>query len=306
MNGQVLAIAVVAAVAAAWLLVRGLVRSPARLAVRLAPYTERARGRLGTTVRDRRRAGVVGVGTDGRPPSPTVSARALWSWRRRASWSCGCAAPASATLTAAGYRRRQLAYTVVGLAVGVSLALAAAAVHDRGVGPGRRHRRRRRCDPLRATVDGLIDDRQTRDASRGTHRLSDARRVAAHRRHPGRRAGPPRPSHQRDRARRARRGLRPDPLRRPTRRRPRAAGHTDRRAVRRPPLPPLRRHLERRRGDPASLLALSDSLRASRRDALARTMARRRVAMAFPLVAVIAPILILFIAAALPSIVFGR
>ena len=59
-------------------------------------------------------------------------------------------------------------------------------------------------------------------------------------------------------------------------------------------------------GDPASLLALSDSLRASRRDSIARTMARRRIAMAFPLVAVIAPILILFIAAALPSIVFGR
>ena len=59
-------------------------------------------------------------------------------------------------------------------------------------------------------------------------------------------------------------------------------------------------------GDPAALLALSDSLRASRRDAIARTMARRRIAMALPLVAVIAPILILFIAAALPSIVFGR
>jgi tight adherence protein C len=59
-------------------------------------------------------------------------------------------------------------------------------------------------------------------------------------------------------------------------------------------------------GDPTALLALSDSLRASRRDAVARTMARRRVAMSLPLVAVIAPILILFIAAALPSIVFGR
>ena len=58
-------------------------------------------------------------------------------------------------------------------------------------------------------------------------------------------------------------------------------------------------------GDPTALLALSDSLRASRRDALARTMAKRRVAMALPLVAVIAPILILFIAAAIPSIVFG-
>ena len=58
-------------------------------------------------------------------------------------------------------------------------------------------------------------------------------------------------------------------------------------------------------GDPAALLALSDSLRAARRDDLARTMANRRIAMALPLVAVIAPILILFIAAAIPSIVFG-
>ena len=59
-------------------------------------------------------------------------------------------------------------------------------------------------------------------------------------------------------------------------------------------------------GDPGALLALADSLRATRRDALARTMAKRRVAMALPLVAVIAPILILFVAAALPSIIFGR
>jgi tight adherence protein C len=59
-------------------------------------------------------------------------------------------------------------------------------------------------------------------------------------------------------------------------------------------------------GDPAALLALADDLRAARRDAFARTMAKRRVAMAIPLVAVIGPILILFIAAAIPSIVFGR
>src|SRR4051794_41869887 len=52
MNGQVLAIAVLAAVAA-WLLVRGLMRSPTRLAVRLAPYTDRARGQLGTATATR-------------------------------------------------------------------------------------------------------------------------------------------------------------------------------------------------------------------------------------------------------------
>lgn len=59
-------------------------------------------------------------------------------------------------------------------------------------------------------------------------------------------------------------------------------------------------------GDPGALLALAEDTRAARREELARTMAKRKTAMALPLVMVIGPILILFVAAAIPSIVFGR
>lgn len=59
-------------------------------------------------------------------------------------------------------------------------------------------------------------------------------------------------------------------------------------------------------GDPDALLALAEDLRAGRREELARSMARRRTAMAVPLVLVLGPILILFIAAPLPSLIFGR
>ncbi len=58
-------------------------------------------------------------------------------------------------------------------------------------------------------------------------------------------------------------------------------------------------------GDPSALLSLSEDLRSARREELQRTMARRRVAMVVPLVAVMAPVMILFIAAAIPRIVFG-
>jgi hypothetical protein len=47
-------------------------------------------------------------------------------------------------------------------------------------------------------------------------------------------------------------------------------------------------------------------MRASRREDLTRLMAKRETAMALPLVMVIGPILILFVAAAIPHIVFGR
>lgn len=59
-------------------------------------------------------------------------------------------------------------------------------------------------------------------------------------------------------------------------------------------------------GDPAALLALAEDLRAMRREELARTMARRRTAMTVPLVLILGPILILFIVAPLPSLIFGR
>ena len=59
-------------------------------------------------------------------------------------------------------------------------------------------------------------------------------------------------------------------------------------------------------GDPTALMALAEVLRAGRREELARRMAKRRTAMVLPLVMIIGPILILFIAAAIPSIVLGR
>jgi tight adherence protein C len=59
-------------------------------------------------------------------------------------------------------------------------------------------------------------------------------------------------------------------------------------------------------GDAEALLALADDLRAARREEISRLMAKRATAMALPLVMVIGPILILFVAAAIPHIVFGR
>lgn len=60
-----------------------------------------------------------------------------------------------------------------------------------------------------------------------------------------------------------------------------------------------------RGGDAApALLALANTIRGERREDLARLAARRRVAMVFPMVAVMAPVMILFIAAAIPSLLF--
>jgi tight adherence protein C len=54
------------------------------------------------------------------------------------------------------------------------------------------------------------------------------------------------------------------------------------------------------------LLVLADDVRAERREELARHAIRRRNAMLLPLLTLIAPVMLLFVAAALPSIVFGR
>lgn len=59
-------------------------------------------------------------------------------------------------------------------------------------------------------------------------------------------------------------------------------------------------------GDLASpLLAVADDLRAERREQLARAAVKRRTAMLLPLLALIAPVMVLFIGAALPSLVLG-
>ena len=54
-----------------------------------------------------------------------------------------------------------------------------------------------------------------------------------------------------------------------------------------------------------ALLAHSDDVREARREALRRAATRRRAATLLPIIAVLAPVMLLFIAAPLPSIVFG-
>lgn len=54
-----------------------------------------------------------------------------------------------------------------------------------------------------------------------------------------------------------------------------------------------------------ALRALSEDLRDARREELRRTATKRRAAMLVPTIAILAPIMLLFIAAPIPSIVFG-
>lgn len=54
-----------------------------------------------------------------------------------------------------------------------------------------------------------------------------------------------------------------------------------------------------------ALLALSDDLRSARREELRRQATRRRAAMLLPTIAVLAPVMLLFVLAPLPSIVLG-
>jgi len=54
-----------------------------------------------------------------------------------------------------------------------------------------------------------------------------------------------------------------------------------------------------------ALLALSEDVREARREAMKRTATKRRAAMLVPTIAILAPVLLLFVAAPLPDIVFG-
>jgi Flp pilus assembly protein TadB len=56
----------------------------------------------------------------------------------------------------------------------------------------------------------------------------------------------------------------------------------------------------------AALLAVSDDLRDARREALRRASVKRRAAMLGPTIGILAPIMLLFVAAPLPSIVLGN
>lgn len=55
----------------------------------------------------------------------------------------------------------------------------------------------------------------------------------------------------------------------------------------------------------AGLRALSEDIRDQRAEALRRTATKRRMAMLVPIIAILAPVMLLFIAAPLPSLVFG-
>ena len=55
-----------------------------------------------------------------------------------------------------------------------------------------------------------------------------------------------------------------------------------------------------------ALLALSADIRDARREQLHKDAVRRRAAMLVPTIAILAPIMLLFIAAPLPSIVLGH
>ena len=263
-NGQVLAIAVLAAVAAGCL-VRACVRSPGPArAVRLAPYTDRARGQLGTA-------------TATRPPAST----SVWGPMVTAVADRLGAALGSGSTSELELRLRRAG---LGTMHGRRVPPPAARLHRRRVGDRRlvgvaaaaEHDAWRWWSPAsaaasvrsawRAKVDGLIDDRQHRDASRGPHRVSDARRVAAHRRHPVRGARPAGPSHRRGSCPAS--WPRPPPRSAPGRHPPTSSNGWPTQTAE-----PSAARLYRlygaiwsAGGDPASLLALSDSLRASRRD----------------------------------------
>lgn len=55
-----------------------------------------------------------------------------------------------------------------------------------------------------------------------------------------------------------------------------------------------------------ALLALSEDVREGRREAMRRQATKRRAAMLIPTIAILAPVMLLFIAAPLPSIIFGN
>ncbi len=56
---------------------------------------------------------------------------------------------------------------------------------------------------------------------------------------------------------------------------------------------------------PTGCAALSEDLRDTRREEIRKSATKRRAAMLVPTIAVLAPVMLLFIAAPLPSIVFG-
>jgi hypothetical protein len=54
-----------------------------------------------------------------------------------------------------------------------------------------------------------------------------------------------------------------------------------------------------------ALLSLSEDVRETRRESIKRTATKRRAAMLIPTIAILAPVLILFVAAPLPYLITG-
>lgn len=306
MNAQIAAIAVCAAVAA-WCLARSAVRQPKPLATRVQPYTSAHRRAFGTYRADlpADRSGRSGVALVFGPLirnlanglASVIDASNSTSAELRLQ-------QAGLDLTVEQYRTRQLAYTVGGLACGAAFGLllggSAGIVLFLALGSGLWGATR-----WRGRVDRLITKRRERMRS---ELYTVCQLLAIYLRTGDTPAGAV------DRLVRRSRGEVVGEL---------AAGAAQvrtgspvavafERLISTTPEPAAARLYRvlastwAAGGDDLALFALAEDMRVSAREDLARRMAKRETAMALPLVMVIAPILILFIAAAIPHIVFGR
>lgn len=307
MNAQVAAIAVFAAVAG-WCLARAVVRQPRPLAARVQPYTTVHRRAFGTV-----RAGVARDAKDGRSGMALVFGPLVRQLANGLATVVDASNSTSADLrlrqagldlTVEQYRTRQLAYTAgalgAGALLGVLLGRSAGVVLLLTVAGGLWGATR-----WRGRLDRLITKRRDRMRS---ELYTVCQLLAVYLRTGDTPAG------ALDRLMRRARGEVATEL----------AGAAAQirtgapvsiafeRLVSTTPEPGSARLYRllsstwTAGGDDQALFALGEDMRASRREDLARQMARRETAMALPLVMVIGPILILFVAAAIPHIVFGR
>jgi tight adherence protein C len=306
MESRVFVVALAAAIAA-WCVARALVHRPTSLAVRLQPYTSVARARLGT------------VRPEPVAPAAPKSAVALVFGPLVRRLADGLArlvdvsSPVSAELrlrqaglsmTVDRYRTRQLAYAAGGAGVGALAGLALG--HRAGVvmllALGAGFWGATRC---RARVQRLITRRRERMRAELYTvcqllavylRTGDTPAGAVHRL--VRRGNGEIVGELADASAQIRRGSQPA-----------AAFEAVTSTSPEPTAGRLYRLLASTwvaGGDPDALLALAEDVRSSRREELQRQMAKRQTAMALSLVMVVGPILILFIAAAIPHLVFGR
>lgn len=281
---------------------RALYPPPQRLAVRTGPYAQRIRARLGTTVPQRVAGGsrsvwgpLVAAAASGLATVVDASRSDDLELRLR---------QAGLRMTAEDYRRRQLAYTVTGLTVGLLLALllqlSSASTLLVTVSAGLFGLTR-----WRATIERRITTRRSTMRAEA-HTLAQLLAVYM-------RTGDT-PIGALERLVERTSGFVSDELAAAVARirsgEAAAAVFDD---LAETCAEPAAARLYRlygatwtAAGDPDALLALAEDLRSTRREDLGRMMAKRRTAMAIPLVLVLGPILILFIAAPLPSLIFDR